>query len=160
MFPYHPGGFLLSIYHLLFFGLQGGFIPFRPDSSCCIHLRVSKLYQQPPHMAIPSDAARGRPALPWAGKRIKKAPHTGCFLMLERVKGLEPSISAWKANVLPLHYTRMLKKGNWCGRRDSNSYTLRHRNLNPARLPIPPRPHSRRIERNLVTRRRFELRTP
>ena len=59
-------------------------------------------------MAIPSDAARGRPALPWAGKRIKKAPHTGCFLMLERVKGLEPSISAWKANVLPLHYTRIL----------------------------------------------------
>ena len=27
--------------------------------------------------------------------------------MLERVKGLEPSISAWKANVLPLHYTRV-----------------------------------------------------
>lgn len=66
-------------------------------------------------MAIPSDAARGRPALPWAGKRIKKAPHTGCFLMLERVKGLEPSISAWKANVLPLHYTRMLKKETGAG---------------------------------------------
>ena len=26
---------------------------------------------------------------------------------MERVKGLEPSISAWKANVLPLHYTRL-----------------------------------------------------
>ena len=25
---------------------------------------------------------------------------------LERVMGLEPTISAWKANVLPLHYTR------------------------------------------------------
>ena len=25
---------------------------------------------------------------------------------MERVMGLEPTISAWKANVLPLHYTR------------------------------------------------------
>ena|GEM_PF-6152388 len=28
----------------------------------------------------------------------------------------------------------------WCGRRDSNSHTLRHWNLNPACLPISPRP--------------------
>ena len=30
----------------------------------------------------------------------------------------------------------------WCGRRDSNSHTLRHQNLNLACLPIPPRPHT------------------
>ena len=28
----------------------------------------------------------------------------------------------------------------WWGRRDSNSHTLRRWNLNPVRLPIPPRP--------------------
>ena len=28
----------------------------------------------------------------------------------------------------------------WCGRRGSNPHDLRHGNLNPARLPIPPRP--------------------
>jgi hypothetical protein len=28
----------------------------------------------------------------------------------------------------------------WCGRRDLNPHDLRHWNLNPARLPIPPRP--------------------
>src|SRR3569833_2863591 len=28
----------------------------------------------------------------------------------------------------------------WCGRRDLNPHDLRHGNLNPARLPIPPRP--------------------
>ena len=28
---------------------------------------------------------------------------------MERVKGIEPSSSAWKAEVLPLNYTRMLK---------------------------------------------------
>ena len=28
--------------------------------------------------------------------------------VLERVKGIEPSRSAWKADVLPLNYTRML----------------------------------------------------
>src|SRR5437899_7862214 len=28
----------------------------------------------------------------------------------------------------------------WCGRRASNPHDFRHGNLNPARLPIPPRP--------------------
>lgn len=28
---------------------------------------------------------------------------------LERVKGIEPSSSAWKAEVLPLNYTRIIK---------------------------------------------------
>ena len=149
----------MSIYHLLFFGLQGGFIPFRPDSSCCIHLRVSKLYQQPPHMAIPSDAARGRPALPWAGKRIKKAPHTGCFLMLERVKGLEPSISAWKANVLPLHYTRMIFCF-WCGRRDLNSYACAALEPKSSASANSATPAICAANAKMVTRRRFELRTP
>ena len=30
---------------------------------------------------------------------------------------------------------------SWCGRGDSNPHGLPHWNLNPARLPIPPRPH-------------------
>src|SRR5512134_3972515 len=30
---------------------------------------------------------------------------------------------------------------SWCERRDSNSHGLPHRNLNPARLPIPPLSH-------------------
>ena len=29
------------------------------------------------------------------------------FALLERVKGIEPSRSAWKAEVLPLNYTRL-----------------------------------------------------
>src|SRR6266567_1680033 len=28
----------------------------------------------------------------------------------------------------------------WCGRRDLNPHDFHHRNLNPARLPVPPRP--------------------
>src|SRR5581483_4604754 len=31
----------------------------------------------------------------------------------------------------------------WCGRRDSNPHDFRHWNLNPARLPVPPRPPTR-----------------
>ena len=83
----------------------------------------------------------GGDVVPWLLQKNTADVATSAVKM-ERVKGLEPSISAWKANVLPLHYTRMPKFGDWCGRRDSNSYTLRHRNLNPTRLPIPPRPHS------------------
>ena len=76
----------------------------------------------------------------------KNIPPFGRIFLLERVMGLEPTISAWKANVLPLHYTRVLSC-KWCGRRDLNSYALRHWNLNPARLPIPPRPHERRNQK-------------
>ena len=37
------------------------------------------------------------------------------IVLLERVPGIEPGYSAWKADILPLNYTRM-----WSGRRDSN----------------------------------------
>ena len=37
-------------------------------------------------------------------------------VLVERVKGIEPSRPAWKAGILPLNYTR-----KWSGRRDSNS---------------------------------------
>ena len=32
---------------------------------------------------------------------------------------------------------------DWCERRDSNPHAFRRRNLNPVRLPIPPRPQWR-----------------
>ena len=38
-------------------------------------------------------------------------------LLLERMMGIEPTRSAWKAEVLPLNYIRK----RWSGRRDSNS---------------------------------------
>ena len=43
-----------------------------------------------------------------------------------------------KVALYQLSYYRKLVK---CGRRDSNSYALRHQILNLARLPISPRPH-------------------
>ena len=41
-------------------------------------------------------------------KKVRKNAQMGVFISLEQVTGLEPVISAWKANVLPLHYTRIL----------------------------------------------------
>ena len=35
--------------------------------------------------------------------------HKHNWLVMERVKGIEPSYSAWKAAALPLSYTRTLK---------------------------------------------------
>ena len=45
---------------------------------------------------------------------------------MERVVGIEPTLLAWKARVLPIYDTRMYKfvlyiKQNWSGKRDSNS---------------------------------------
>ena len=115
--------------------------PFAPRGGKRRHRRLSLSALRVPSISIPT----------------KNIPPFGRTFLLERVMGLEPTISAWKANVLPLHYTRVLSC-KWCGRRDLNSYALRHWNLNPARLPIPPRPQA--YYSNLVTRRRFELRTP
>ena len=47
-----------------------------------------------------------RPSSPLNAKLQQKTSLKG-GLLLERVMGLEPTISAWKANVLPLHYTRI-----------------------------------------------------
>ena len=49
-------------------------------------------------------------------KKQEKNARMGVFISLEQVTGLEPVISAWKANVLPLHYTCIL----WSGKRGSN----------------------------------------
>ena len=59
------------------------------------------------------------------GQNEKDPSHAmgpGCSL--ERVTGIEPALSAWKAGVLPLNYTRInALKARWSGRQDSN---LRH----------------------------------
>src|SRR6476646_4792972 len=39
-----------------------------------------------------------------------------------------------------LQYRHANAVSAWCGRRDSNPHNFRHWNLNPARLPVPPRP--------------------
>ncbi len=44
---------------------------------------------------------------------------TSCVSFMERVKGIEPSQSAWKAEVLPLNYTR-----KWWREKDSNLRSL------------------------------------
>jgi hypothetical protein len=38
--------------------------------------------------------------------RTPKLRNTALLTIQERVKGIEPSSSAWKAEVLPLNYTR------------------------------------------------------
>src|SRR4051812_48513848 len=49
----------------------------------------------------------------------------------------------------------------WCGRRDSNPHNFRHWNLNPARLPIPPRPREKHpIRPRCRERRAYNMRPP
>jgi len=52
---------------------------------------------------------------------------TFLLLRLERVMGIEPTQSAWKAEVLPLNYTRLVTAVDWLNFRLSG-----HR---PANLP-------------------------
>src|SRR5882757_4694982 len=49
----------------------------------------------------------------------------------------------------------------WCGRRDSNPHNFRHWNLNPARLPVPPRPREKHpIRPRCRERRAYNMRPP
>jgi hypothetical protein len=54
-------------------------------------------FQQPPSFI---------PPIP---DKIRRPQPEATVLSLERVKGIEPSHSAWKADVLPLNYTRMME---------------------------------------------------
>ena len=61
--------------------------------------------------------------------RDKKSTLRVRLFELERVKRIELSQSAWKAEVLPLNYTRLFE---WSGRQDSN---LRPPGPKPGALP-------------------------
>ncbi len=61
------------------------------------------------------------------------------------VPGFEPGTAGIKNRCLtawryPIRTTLI---GEWCGRRDLNSHTLRRQNLNLVRLPISPLPQKR-----------------
>jgi hypothetical protein len=46
---------------------------------------------------------------------------------MERETGIEPAPSAWKAEVLPLNYSRIVRNGVVC--REPHSDALRHRKM-------------------------------
>src|SRR5690606_30413317 len=57
--------------------------------------------------AVWAEPVRGR----WSPCRPERrggtaAPPRACDRVLERVTGIEPALSAWEADVLPLNYTR------------------------------------------------------
>ena len=71
------------------------------------HLRLGKaaLYQMSYSRILNLRTAHGIIML-CPADHLQKVP-IGYSLQMERVMGLVPTISAWKANVLPLHYTRI-----------------------------------------------------
>ena len=76
---------------------------------------------------------------------------------LAGVRGFEPRnagirircLTAWRYPI------RTTLSGEWCGRRDLNSHTLRRQNLNLVRLPISPLP-----QKKMVATTGFEPVTP
>ncbi len=63
--------------------------------------------------------------------------------------------SGWKRALLNFSAQT---RAHWCGRRDSNPHNFRHWNLNPARLPVPPRPRSAIVRRHSRERRAYNMR--
>ena len=69
-------------------------------------------------------------------------------------------LSLGKAALYQMSYSRRNPNEKvWCGRRDLNPYALRHQNLNLARLPIPPHPHTGQL-RQEKNGDPSEIRTP
>ena len=69
----------------------------------------------------------------------KTAQKSGFFKNMAGVTGLEPMNGGIKTRCL----TNLAIPQYWCGRRDLNSHAVKHWNLNPACLPIPPLPQCR-----------------
>lgn len=74
----------------------------RPGTALC---RCSTLLLQrtPRHSSGLGRSLMPRERRPW-GERI--AP------TVERMTGIEPACSAWEADVLPMNYIRMVRRGN------------------------------------------------
>ena len=62
--------------------------------------------QVPPAELLSTPAAPGSIPSPCQAFRDEHVAYPKCMKTLERVKGIEPSSSAWKAVALPLSYTR------------------------------------------------------
>ena len=102
--------------------------------------------------ALPGRKPGSRTVL---ASRASRALHPALDLA-GRERDLEFPLQPLGRNLGDLHRSRLdwppahLRSGHrsidlplaWCGRRDSNSHSSRHRNLNPACLPIPPRPRT------------------
>jgi sulfur carrier protein len=88
------------------------------------------------YLPVPTSSREryGRPAITsaseffmvWVGRRTDVRSHKGAIM--ERVMGIEPTLSAWEAEVLPLNYTRF---GMW---RQSLMQII----VNGETRPLPP----------------------
>ena len=70
-----------------------------------------------------------------------------------RIRTLTNGFGDRHATITPILYFHPISSYSnidWWGRRDSNSHTSRRWNLNPVRLPIPPRPHVSLLKTNGV----------
>src|SRR5215467_13967992 len=73
---------------------------------------------------------------------VCSAPPLPGGLRLERVKGIEPSSSAWKAVALPLSYTRLIRLPSLQFSSHSRAFVARHPK------PRDPKPASLRSRRS------------
>ena len=85
-----------------------------------VRLRAFGATARQPSLASPEEPAAGLPSRSSRSER-----------RLERVKGIEPSSSAWKAVALPLSYTRILVP-----RRPGRQARLRRRRTIPMSRPL------------------------
>jgi hypothetical protein len=60
------------------------------------------------HWATPACAARGSNSVPWIKGPVH---HPSCLRRSERIAGIEPAFSAWRAAALPLSYIRVVPAG-------------------------------------------------
>ena len=72
------------------------------------------------------------------GLRIQQRPRrtTGALLIISRL------IRTSVGNLYPVSRQQPSPEKRWCGRSESNRHSSRNRILSPARLPVPPRPHT------------------
>jgi hypothetical protein len=80
--------------------------PSEPDARWLVQWDVEDLARR---FRCGSDSPPNRPRRPYSrlGRNLLQPPNYKPLKLLERVKGIEPSSSAWKAVALPLSYTRV-----------------------------------------------------
>ena len=72
-------------------------LPISPD----VHFVAAPVGFEPTHGVTRLSVFKTDPF-----NHLGTAPNSMCFHTMERVAGVEPALSAWQADVLPLNYTR------------------------------------------------------
>ena len=113
---------------------------FRQHAITCARALAALFQDRRGHRPEPRQSARQTDRTQNRQHPATTRPQPGTGTWRDRIAESAGTLNKKGAALIQVLRLLLYVKPIWCGRRDSNSYSLRRWNLNPVCLPIPPRP--------------------